>query len=313
MAQHDMVIDNASGASVRGDINNALQALATVSGAATEPATIYPYQLWADSTSGTLKQRNGANSAWNVIGRLDTAWWAGINNFRLLKSGANLTLEPVNGTLVDINDALYSYSVMPTLGLGGLSAATTYYIYLYDNAGTATLLASTTAPAIDSKGRAYMTGFPARRLMGVARTVTGPAWEDSLQRRLVMSYDNRLPSILQYTLPSDRSTASAVLVELDSTDRLDFVCFSNSGITCGIAATVDNASVGALISTYLYADGVAVAGVNVTEHTASAKLAPSVKAALVGTIPYRYLQLFGLTSAGTAYWRTGSSLHAYVY
>lgn len=70
MSQNDFSIANASGATVRADINTALQALATVSSGATAPSTTYAYQLWADTTAGLLKQRNAANSAWEVRGTL---------------------------------------------------------------------------------------------------------------------------------------------------------------------------------------------------------------------------------------------------
>ena len=61
--QHDAIISNASGAAVRADLNNALAALITNSSGATEPASTYAYQFWADTTTGQLKIRNAANSA----------------------------------------------------------------------------------------------------------------------------------------------------------------------------------------------------------------------------------------------------------
>ena len=71
MAQHDGVISNASGAAVRADLNNALAALITNSSGATSPGTTYAYQWWADTTTGQLKLRNSANSAWITIFELD--------------------------------------------------------------------------------------------------------------------------------------------------------------------------------------------------------------------------------------------------
>ena len=73
MSQHDYVIDNASGAAVRADLNNALSAIVTSNSAATAPSTTYAYQVWADTTANKLKIRNGANNAWFEIGSLDTA------------------------------------------------------------------------------------------------------------------------------------------------------------------------------------------------------------------------------------------------
>jgi len=71
MATHDYVIANASGAAVRADLNNALAAIVTNNSSATEPATTYPYMLWADTTAGQLKLRNGTNDAWIVLQELD--------------------------------------------------------------------------------------------------------------------------------------------------------------------------------------------------------------------------------------------------
>lgn len=61
-----MTVGNASGATVRADINSALVALAEDSSGATAPATTFSYQLWADTTAGLLKRRNAANTGWVV-------------------------------------------------------------------------------------------------------------------------------------------------------------------------------------------------------------------------------------------------------
>ncbi len=70
MSQHDFDLANAAGASFRSDANNALQALASLSSGASEPSTRYAYQWWADTTTGLLKIRNAANSAWVTVGTL---------------------------------------------------------------------------------------------------------------------------------------------------------------------------------------------------------------------------------------------------
>jgi hypothetical protein len=71
MATHDYVIANGSGGAVRSDLNNALAAIVSNNSSATEPTTTYAYMWWADTTSGQLKLRNGADSAWVVIRELD--------------------------------------------------------------------------------------------------------------------------------------------------------------------------------------------------------------------------------------------------
>ena len=73
MAQHDYIISNQSGAAFRSDLNNGLAAIVSQNSGATQPSTTYAYQWWADTTTGLLKIRNAANSAWITIGTLASA------------------------------------------------------------------------------------------------------------------------------------------------------------------------------------------------------------------------------------------------
>jgi hypothetical protein len=67
---HDYVISNGTGAAVRSDLNGALAAIVSNNSSASEPSPTYAYMWWADTTTGLLKQRNSANSAWITIGTL---------------------------------------------------------------------------------------------------------------------------------------------------------------------------------------------------------------------------------------------------
>ena len=62
MAQHDYVIDNSTGATVRADINSVLQAIASNNSGSSDPSTTYAFQLFADTTNNVLKIRNAANN-----------------------------------------------------------------------------------------------------------------------------------------------------------------------------------------------------------------------------------------------------------
>ena len=73
MSQHDMIIDNGPGSSVRADINSGLQALASLNSGASAPGVTYPFQFWADTANSRLKIRNAANSAWVDWGPLASA------------------------------------------------------------------------------------------------------------------------------------------------------------------------------------------------------------------------------------------------
>jgi microcystin-dependent protein len=70
MAQHDMVIDNADGLTVRTDLNAAMNALTTCQSGTVAPNPSYPGQLWLDLSAGgdgIMRQRNQANTLWVPI------------------------------------------------------------------------------------------------------------------------------------------------------------------------------------------------------------------------------------------------------
>jgi hypothetical protein len=71
MAQHDYNIANQTGSSFRADLNNALSAIVSNNSGASEPATMFAFQWWADTTASQLKLRNAANDGWIVIQELD--------------------------------------------------------------------------------------------------------------------------------------------------------------------------------------------------------------------------------------------------
>jgi hypothetical protein len=76
MSQHDYDIATAdanTGTTFRAEVNAALQALASQNAGATAPTTTYAYMMWPDTTTGLLKIRNAANSAWITIGTLASA------------------------------------------------------------------------------------------------------------------------------------------------------------------------------------------------------------------------------------------------
>lgn len=84
MSQHTFAIANEAGAAFRGDVNNALQALASQSSGAAAPGTTYAYQPWLDTTTSTLKRRNAANSAWVVRDTADESFLLGRSSNTIL-------------------------------------------------------------------------------------------------------------------------------------------------------------------------------------------------------------------------------------
>ena len=105
MATHDYAIANGTGAAVRSDLNGALAAIVSQNSNATEPATMYAYQWWADTTTGLLKIRNAANSAWVTIGTL---------------ASVNLGLLPVaGGTMTGVLAVTAGTAALPGIAVSG--------------------------------------------------------------------------------------------------------------------------------------------------------------------------------------------------
>ena len=105
MSQHDLDVSNGSGAAVRADLNLALVALATKNSGSSQPATMYAYQWWVDTTvgspatAGLVKMRNAANSAWIEMWTVDRApGYRRVHNFTA--SGTWYKPDGLKGVLV---------------------------------------------------------------------------------------------------------------------------------------------------------------------------------------------------------------------
>lgn len=114
MSQNDMVIANADGATVRADINSALQALASMSSGTSAPSTTYAGQWWWDTTNNLIKIRNGANNAWITAFTFDgttLAVYAGINSNGKAKgttiaSASTVDLGSADSDFIDVSGAV---------------------------------------------------------------------------------------------------------------------------------------------------------------------------------------------------------------
>jgi hypothetical protein len=91
MAQHDYVIDNASGATVRADINSALSAIQSLNSGTSAPSSTAAGMLWLDTTGGApyvLKVRDAGNNHWLTLGNVTDPGADG--NLELLPGKINL-------------------------------------------------------------------------------------------------------------------------------------------------------------------------------------------------------------------------------
>jgi len=103
--QADYIVANGTGAAVRSDINGQLAAIVSNNSGATQPTTMYAYQWWPDTTTGLLKQRNAANSAWVTIGTL---------------ASANLGLLPLaGGTMTGVLAVTAGTAALPGIAVSG--------------------------------------------------------------------------------------------------------------------------------------------------------------------------------------------------
>ena len=144
MAQHDMILENATGLTFRTDLNGALAATVTNNSGAVEPPTKYPGMLWLDlsiTPNGGLRMRNQTNTGWqqlvfadeptvgdagaailstenSVYAGLDAANTAfPVGTTLLVKSTANLERNEVVG--VKLSDTIGQYDLIGATAVAG--------------------------------------------------------------------------------------------------------------------------------------------------------------------------------------------------
>lgn len=146
----------------------------------------------------------------------------------------SIKLAPYNGNGVMINGLVYNIpSAGVTLANTGLTAATLYYIYVYNNAGTLTLEASTTAHATDTTtGVEIKSGDATRTLVGKVYMDSGTpgTYADSATKRWVISWFSQRPRSGLSAFTADRSTGSSSYTELNTEIRVQFICWPNSSV-----------------------------------------------------------------------------------
>ena len=193
MAQHDMVIDNGPGLTVRTDINAAIQALVSCSSGAVEPATKYPGQLWLDTTvppNGAIRQRNQANNAWIEprLGPTPTQ-----QTYSRVVNGA-MQISQENGDTASAGAASGSwYCADQFLGTWSLSAGTVACarnsVLLPD--GTAKVASLVTGAAVTSLAAASILFF-VTRIEGVR--VTDLQWGTAQAKQIILRFSTSVPA-----------------------------------------------------------------------------------------------------------------------
>lgn len=264
----------------------------------------------ADGAANAMLQTNGSGTlSWAT-----PASTVGVNNFRLIKSGSNLTLEAVNGNQIDIGGTIYTYTSMPTKAASGndiegvgIAASTLYYIYLKDSSGTAVLEFGTTGYTVDSVGRPMRTGDNTRRCVGFVRTTSGSAWADTAAQIFVRSRDNRKAKTGKNFFTADRTTADTTdppVVEINSEIRVECLVWADEIAEVRVSgrASVDSAGTG--LGTAIAFDGTTAEDGEARNHSAGASQQHSIglscgKALSEG---YHYATILGQVGGGTGTW-----------
>lgn len=220
---------------------------------------------------------------------------------QLTKSGSNLVLNPFDGNKLTINGTTQTVA-QTTLSASGLSTNTLYYIYAYMNGGAVALEASTTAPSTLSTGIVVKSTDNTRTLVGMARTVTGPAWQDTATQRFVRSWYNDPGIACKNSFTANRSTTSTSLTELNSEIRCEFLAWEGEVFNAAANAYAATASGGNYIYSALAFDSTTAGespAMSMT-YSVSASYQPMTAAfAKTGlAVGYHYMTLLGASASG---------------
>lgn len=204
---------------------------------------------WKKVTVSSLASAGSVSSLGGLTGALTLP----IGQARLTKSGSNLILLPVNGNLMTVNGVTCTVpDAGVTLAPTSLSVGTLYYIYATCSAGAINALeASTTGHSTSTtagnKGTEIKTGDDARTLVGMARIITGPAWQDAANQRFVVSWFNRSPIDLTNNFTTTRTNATAVgagptptLSEVNTEIRIEFLCWATDAVSLSVSGSFFN-------------------------------------------------------------------------
>lgn len=221
MPQHDYNLADANGLAFRADLNGALAAIVSQNSGATEPATPFAYQFWADTTSGKLKQRNAANSAWIEI--LDLATGEGI---ALKTHAAASKASPVDADELPIVDSAASNG-LKKLTLANLKAI---FVAMFAAKGAnsdITSLAGLTTPLTSAQGGAQVQPITASVGSGTLTVSLNPTSLDFRSATLASGTVNRraVPALISVVIPGGATLGAINAIQ----PRLVVLAIDNAG------------------------------------------------------------------------------------
>lgn len=233
---------------------------------------------------------------------------------RLAKSGANALLSPYNGNKLVIGGVMRT---IPAAGVSlaptGLTPNTLYYVYAYMNGATMTLEASTTSHSTDSTtGIEIKTGDVSRTLVGMVYPMTGPAFADNYQQRLVISWFNRRNILAAGNFTTGRTTASNTPTELNSEIRNNFLTWGDEAVNMNAYGIVTLAgSPGQQASTGIAVNSSSIlfdASIQYQRDTNSNIGTATIGTSGLLTEGFNFATVLGYVSASSATWSTNNFL-----
>ena len=201
----------------------------------------------------------------------------------------------------------------PTLANTGLTAATLYYVYAFDSAGTLTLEAVTTVPDTDTDtGIRIKTGDASRTLVGMVFMDAGTpgTYVDSVTKRWCVNQFNRRGLDMLTTFSTTRTTTSTTFVEINTEIRAQFLTWADEAVLFSISGTSLDDNVGHAVSTALGIDN--TTPVSTSAHTQQAGTAN--KRGPIGVVASKtlsegshYATVLGAVSGGTGSWENADT------
>ena len=203
-----------------------------------------------------------------------------------------------------------------TLANTGLVAATLYYIYAFDSAGTLTLEASTTSAGVDTDtGISIKNGDATRTLVGMVFTDAGtPGTFDadvSTSTRWCLNWFNRRGLVLSNTFSTDRTSTSTTLAEVNTEIRLRYLTWWDDAVVLGASGTMSNSGVGQASGTGMAVDSTTVA-LQISSFTSTGANLRGPIALWVptatGSEGSHFATLLGVVSGGTCTWASADTV-----
>jgi len=174
-------------------------------------------------------------------------------------SATALSFAPYHGDRIKIAGVIYAIPSGGIAGLtnGGLTAATTYYVYAFNSSGTITAEFSTTTHATSATagnvGVEIKSGDNSRTLIGMVRTNASAQFQNTADIRWVISWFNRRNISLVGASTAGAATASLSPVELTSAARAYFLTWQEEDISMAVTGHALLTAIGN-ISVLMYLD-----------------------------------------------------------